>query len=219
MSAADEIAPARNPMVPTSSFGSQCRPTMLLGGLEDEPHRAGKLVPVMGEVQGGAEHDGGVDVVAARVRHARHLAAVGDVLLVGHGECVEVCSQRQSVLETGGRTGREDVAHETGADGEAAGLEPRELEAFVDEIGGGPFGTAQLGVRVEVAAQRDETLAVLVEPSIDRSWDGGSGRSRHSCHRVGRPGGRTPVIVSVASSAARCWTTSASVPPASTTRR
>ena len=82
-----------------------------LGGLEDEPHRSGKLVSMMGEVQGGSEHDGRVDVMAARVRHAWHLAAVGDVLLVGHGECVEVGPKCESVHESGGANRSGTMSH------------------------------------------------------------------------------------------------------------
>ena len=54
---------------------------------------------MVGEVQRRAQHDGGADVVAARVRHARHLAAVGNVLLVGHRKRVEVGAQGECAVD------------------------------------------------------------------------------------------------------------------------
>ena len=190
----------------------------LLRRLEDETNGPRKLVTVVSEVQGGAEHDRRVDVVAAGMRDAVDLAAVRHVLLVGHRQCVEVRTQREDSVSTRRRRRHGmggDVAHETGADGQAASVEPGEFEALVDEVGRRLLLATEFWVRMKIATQRDEALAVFVEPPIDGAILGISGCRSEFSHCAGR----TSVIESAASSAARYWTTSASVPPASTTRR
>ncbi len=173
----------------------------------------------VGEVEGGAEHDGGVDVVTACVRHARHLAAVGHVLLVGHRQRIEVGPQRQPEVGVPvpmrQRVVRQQIADEPGPRREAMRFEPGELEAFVDEVGGRSLFAAQFGMSVQVASQGDESFAVFVEPAVDRVGPDIAAAGGQRRHR----GAVAPVIESAASSAARCWTTSSSVPPASTTRR
>ncbi len=187
--------------------------------LEDEPDRAGQLVAMMSEVERRTERDGGVHVVAAHVRDARHLAAVGDVLLVGHREGVEVGTYGESAVErtvgAGWRPRWHDVTDQSGAHGEPARAEAGELESFVHHVGGRQFLTAQFGVSVQIAPQGDEAVGVFVEPLID----GVPSDAAEPGRRLGHRGASAPVIASAASSYARWWTTSASVPPAPTTSR
>ncbi|GAA3087711.1 hypothetical protein GCM10020254_35270 [Streptomyces goshikiensis] len=70
----------------------------LLGGLEQQPHRAGQhpLTVELREHQAGAEHDRGVHVVAAGVGAVREGRAVRDVgLRVRNGQGVDVRAQGQ----------------------------------------------------------------------------------------------------------------------------
>ncbi len=60
------------------------------------------------------------------------------------------------------------VADEPGADGESSGLQTGEEESFLDQLRRGVLGAAEFGVRVQVAAQRDETFGMLVEPAVER---------------------------------------------------
>ncbi len=187
--------------------------------LEDESDWAVEFVAMLSEVERRAEHDGGVHVMAACVGDARHVASVGHVLLVSHRQRIEVGADGEPAVECAvgavGQSRGDDVADQAGAHGEPAGVEAGEFESFVHQVGGRLFLTAQFWVSVQISSQRDEAVAVFVEPPIDRVRPDAPGCGRQLGHR----GASAPVIVSAASSAARWWTTSASVPPASTTCR
>ncbi len=123
----------------------------LLRRLEQQAHRTGQLVAMVGEVERCAEHDRGVDVVSAGVGDAGVPAGVGHRLLVLHRQGVEVrpereCRPLRPVI------GWVDVADEPGADGESPGLQTGEEESLLDQFGRGVLGAAEFGVSVQVAA-------------------------------------------------------------------
>ncbi|GAA3129930.1 hypothetical protein GCM10017687_51570 [Streptomyces echinatus] len=131
----------------------------LLGGLEEQPHRAGQqaLGVQVGEDQSGAEDDGGVHVVAAGVgpvRHGRPVGAFG--LGVRDGQGVDVGAQREQRFGRPLALGEPDVAHESGSGAEDAGLEPGLLQPRLDRGGGAELLVAQFRVHVQVATEGDE---------------------------------------------------------------
>lgn len=79
----------------------------LLGRLE---HQADAADPVLGQRQSGAQHDGGVQVVAAAVRDPGHRGPVRRRRGVVHGEGVDVAAQGDP-----GATRRTQVADQAGA--------------------------------------------------------------------------------------------------------
>lgn len=158
---------------------------------------------MVSKIERGTEHDRGVHVMAAGMRHTRNLAAIRHVLVVIHGECIEVRAQGHGWLIARDWVVRSEFADEAGSDGEDSRLHPCQFKAFAHQFRGGMFRTAHLGVRMHVAAHGDEFLAVFGEPA------GQSGvRRRHAWSKQ-----------SSYNSSARWCTTSASVAPASTRRR
>ena len=102
----------------------------LLGGLENEPDRSGELVAMVREVERRAQHDRGVHVVAAGMGNARYLAPIGDALLVGHRQSVEISTQCEPsagrLVDAGRQLVGGDVAHQARPHGEPTRLEPGE---------------------------------------------------------------------------------------------
>ena len=175
-----------------------------LGRLEHEADRSGQVVAVMGEVQRRAQHDRGVDVVPAGVRRRQDARLAYETSLSSViASASRSARSASSVLGPAVAVRRNEIAHETGSDGEPTRFEPGQAESFLDQLGGRMLGAAELGMGVEVASQRDETFAVFVEPS------------RRSAER--RRWSSTWSSSAVRLSTRR-WTTSTSVPPASTTR-
>lgn len=141
-----------------------CAPpgTPLLGGLEQQPHRAAlglQLVLHVGQRQPGAEHHGGVHVVAAAVRDAvdgRGVLQAGAVL---DRQGVEVGAQR----DPAGRLGRPHVGDDTGP-GKAAMAYAGAGQVLADDVGGARLLPGQLRVGVQVAADLDEHGIELGDP-------------------------------------------------------
>ena len=173
----------------------------LLGRLEHQSHPTPlAVVEDVREREPAPEHDRRVHVVAAGVGDAGTLRPVRDLLLVGHRERVDVGPQRDPGTVIRSR----DVAHQPGADGESSGRETGDLQPLCDERGGVVLRVAELGMGVQLTAERDQLLEVAVEELVDGCVDVGHGRA---------PG------QSVASSSASAATTSTRVPPLSTMRR
>ena len=173
----------------------------LLRRLEDEAHPI--VRQVRGQGQAGAQHHHRVDVVPTGVGEAVPLGAVGDVLVVVHGQRVDVAPQRHP----GGAVTLSHVAHHPGAGRQHAGLQARSLQALDDQVGGLVLLAARLRVGMEVAPHGDQLLPVRVQEGVD------PGR------RAVAAGGGHDAGVPDSNSARSRSTTSWWVPPASTTRR
>lgn len=107
-----------------------------------------------GQHETGAEHHGGVDVVAAGVGAVGHGGAVRALTLrVRDGQGVDVGAQREHGY--GGVAGS-DVTDEPGAHGEDPGFETGQFQPRLDRRGGPELLGAQLGVHVQVPPERDE---------------------------------------------------------------
>ena len=132
---------------------------LLLGRLEDQPHPSGQVLP--GQRQARTEDDRGVHVMATRVAHARGLRAVANVLLVLHGQRVQVGTEHHE-----GRT-RTDVADQTGAAGEHPRCEPSGPEPIAQQRRRTGLLPPQLGVAVQGATDVDELGPAVDEPLID----------------------------------------------------
>ena len=144
-------------------------------GWKSSRTRPGRLALAgeVGEHQAGAEHGGGVHVVPAGVADTRDGRGVGHVLAVEQRQRVDVRAQRHDRLAVA------DVADQPGAVGQHLWLEARRDQALPDHRGGALLLPGQLGVRVQVATQRDELVGVGLD-------HGGEGREqlRLDAHRV-----------------------------------
>ena len=135
----------------------------LLGGLEDEPDPAGQQARggLGGQVQARAQQHGGVHVVAARMAGVRHGGAVGDVLLVGHRQRVEVRAEgHHGPVGVGVLVVSADVDRQAGALGQDHRPQARRGQAQRDPAGGAVLGVGELGMRVQVAAELDQLVLV-----------------------------------------------------------
>ena len=208
MSAAEEIGPTRTPTCPTSTFGSQCTPNTtstsskpalvdhvdraaghrLLGRLEDQPHAPvhAEAVARARQDAGGPEDDRGVHVVAARVGDPVDLRAVADVLLVLHGEGVDVGPEGDDRAVAGAE---HDVAHEPGAGFEPLRGQPEVAQVLAHPARGCLLLPGQLRVRVQVAAHLGEQRLVGGHGVAHQGDDGGLDRHGRS---LGAPGTPTP---------------------------
>ena len=110
----------------------------------------------VGEHQTGAEHDRGVNVVAAGVADPDDGGAVRHVLLVDHGQRIDVGAQGDSAVAVS------DVAHETGRNGQVAWFETGREQPLPDDACGTDLGPPQLGVGVQIAAEGNELVLVAL---------------------------------------------------------
>ncbi len=135
----------------------------LLGRLEDQPDPARQQPGrrLAGQEDAGARQDRGVHVVAAGVAATWLERPVGHVLLVGHGEGVHVGAQ----ADRGAAAGT-DVAEDAGAAGQDLGFQTGPLQQVDDLAGGAVLVECELGVHVDVAAQRDELTLVSGEECV-----------------------------------------------------
>ena len=134
----------------------------LLGGLEDQPHPPGQQAGggQVGQVQAGAHQQGGVHVVTAGVADVRHGGAIGDVLLVRHGQRVQVGAQgHHGPVALGLRLGA-DVHEQARALGQDHRPQAHRGQPQRDPAGGAVLGVGQLGMRVQVAAELDQLVFV-----------------------------------------------------------
>jgi hypothetical protein len=133
-----------------------------------------------------AEHDRGVHVVTAGVRDAGDLRGEVDRAAVRDRQGVEVGPQADQAVALLVEAVREHVAPGAGADRQHLGHQAAGLENLDHPGGGAVLGVADLGVRVEVAADGDQPLVQLVDLGDDASAahvvvDGGRHR-RSVCH-------------------------------------
>ena len=183
-SAAPVSGPSRSPTRPTSMVGSQCRQKMrldaveraerpsaagaaghdLLGGLEQQPHAPGQqpAACTSASARPAPSRAGGVDVVTAGVGDARRPGcATGRSVSVVDRQRVEVGAQRHqpaAVAEVG------DQARVAGA---RSRRQPTCVEAVATRSVVRRPRPGQLGVGVQVAAQVDEVVGVLVDHRLD----------------------------------------------------
>jgi hypothetical protein len=137
----------------------------LLRGLEDEPDPPGELAlgGLGGQEQPRADQHGDVHVVAACVAGVRHRRDVGDVLLVGHRERIEVRAQSHHRSFGIRVLVRADIDVKPGALGEDHRAQARRRQAQRDPAGGPVLVVGELGVHVQVAPELDELVRVLGE--------------------------------------------------------
>ena len=100
-------------------------------------------------------------VMAAGVRHARHLRSERQAGSLSHRQRVDIGAQR----DTRGVLGSE-VAYQPRASGQGLGVESGINEAVGDELGGGKFLAPQLRVAVDMAAPGDKIVVVRSQPRL-----------------------------------------------------
>jgi hypothetical protein len=174
---------------------------LLLGGLEDAADGAGQP-GLPGEGQGDAEQHRGVHVVPAGVAEAGAGGGVLDVLEVGQRQRVDVGAQHHDRAAVPAVRPRRDVADQPGAAGQPARVQPGGAQPLLEEGGGLVLGEAELGMRVQVPADRDQLVGVGGGPGVDSGPD--PCRGRHAGVAPGR---------SFRSSATRLSTTGRRSPP------
>ena len=155
----------------------------LLRRLEEEDDGSGKAVAESGEDLGRAEEDGGVGVVAAGVHDARDLALVGGVALFLDRQGVDVGAQGH---DSPGLAATEN-AHDAGLRHGVTDLEPEGAQALRHHPTRALLAVAQLGVSVQLAADRDDVGGEGVRRRLDLGvGNGGHGqeqaeRENHQC--------------------------------------
>ena len=170
----------------------------LLGGLEEQPHPPGQ--PQRRQREARAEDHAGVDVVAAGVAAARGARAVRHVLGVLQRQRVDVGAQADDRA-----VALADVADQAGADAEHLGREARRLQPLDEHGRGAVLLAAELGVGVQVPAQRDEVGLVGREPAVDGGRPARQVRSAHAT----APGAPGPSLTT-GSAVGRSWANSSS---------
>jgi len=128
-----------------------------LGGLEEEDGRPGHLRAPRGQDVRHRDRDRGVAVVPARVHHARRAGGEGRLEQLGERQRVDVGAPRD------GRSGPVTVehAHHAGAADAGPHIQLRRVQALRDDLRGAPLLVAQLGMAVEVAAERHQIVRAL----------------------------------------------------------
>jgi hypothetical protein len=152
------------------------RPTRqrLLGRFEDESEGAGEfaLLNRLGERQRRTEYHRGVHVVATRMGHTRQCGPIRHVLLILHGERVQVGAQRHHRATVGrcleGRCGpRGQIAHQPGALGQLRRRKTGDTEPVDDRRRGLHLGPRHLGMSVQTAAKRHQFVEVGIEKPVE----------------------------------------------------
>ena len=123
----------------------------LLGGLEDEIHRAVEIAGLR-EVARRAQQHRGMAVMAAGVHAARRLAAMGEIIGLVHRQAVHVGAQADRDLAIA----PPEHANHAGAADVAMHLDAPFGELRCNDVGGAPLLEADLGMGVNVAADRRE---------------------------------------------------------------
>jgi hypothetical protein len=246
--------PARQPITPVGRIDVTCRPKIaagrrvletafldhqrraaflafgrhLLGGLEDELHRAGELGAESREHRRDRHQDRDVRIVAARVHDAHRLAVPSRSRLrrerhrgaLFDGQGVHVGTQRDDRTGLGAAQQPDDPGD---ADLGAHFVELERAQVRGDDRCGAHLAVAELGVLVDVASPRDEARDDGGDGGVDTAGErvggvGGHGRllgwRRHCVRARRRPGRRAqPSIQSPG------WLGRAPVPGPSSARR
>lgn len=122
----------------------------LFGGLEDQDHFSGEAGP--GQVLRGGEEHRGMAVMAAAVETAGDARGMGRAGGLVHRERVHVGAQADAAAGAGAT----DHADDSGPADAGMGLDPPGLQPVGDKGGGADFLKADLGMGVQVAAQRGQ---------------------------------------------------------------
>jgi hypothetical protein len=140
----------------------------LLGGLEDQPDPAGQLTALgeLGQRETEAQHDRGVHVVAAGVRHVLHGRAVRHVLEVGQRQRVQVGPEGDHPVAL------TDVADQTVAFGQHLRLEAGHRELPGDQCGSFELVVRAFRMRVNMAPNRYQLRASGGEPAVELAGQG-----------------------------------------------
>jgi hypothetical protein len=143
-------------------FDDRLRPPLtLLRRLEQEAHGSRELPP--GENAGGGRAHGHVAVVAAGVHHPGGAGGVRHLVLLLDGQAVEVDAEEDGPSRV--PAGRD---HHPGAPDPDAHAQPASLEVLEDPGRGARLLEGQLGVGVQVAAERDHLCAQIGHLRRDR---------------------------------------------------
>jgi hypothetical protein len=151
----------------------------LLGGLEDELHRAGNALAHPREDFRHAHEDAGVGIVAAGVHHAAaHVVPLGphgalerDVDFLGDRQRIHVGAQRHHRT----RQATPEHAHHARMRHLLAHLDAEGSQVVGDDLRGAHLAVAELGVLVEVAPPGDDLRLDPVGGRGDRSVEGKNG--------------------------------------------
>ncbi len=138
----------------------------LLGRLEQKTHSTGEVASAgqTGQCQPGAEHRGGMDIVAASVGNTRCGGAVRDRLFVVDRQSIQVSPQ-----EHGGSTRlADDVTYHAGPARHGDGVQPHFPQHVGDEGRGAGLAPGQLGMGVDVAAHLHHGLGQPIEGAVPR---------------------------------------------------
>jgi hypothetical protein len=151
----------------------------LLGRLEHEHHGAGQAVPQPGQDLGGAHPDGGVDVVAAQVQRLGPAAELGGRR---HGVDVGPVGDRTAPVGAAQDPDHTVAAHPRGD------LQTGRPEPGRHRCGRSPLLAGRLGMLVEVAPERDETVVEARRMRVDLTLVDPDGRRRRRRGRDQRRG-------------------------------
>jgi hypothetical protein len=158
----------------------------LLGGLEEQPDPAGKLVVLgeLGQRQTDTEQDRGVHVVPAGVRDTIHRRPVRHVLGVRQRQGVKVGPERDHAIATA------DVADDAVALGQEPGLQADHGQLPSHESGGLELLMRELRVRVNMTPYGYELSPSGGQPTVELAWQWigpgwrlGPGRRHRTAHR------------------------------------
>ena len=159
---------------------------VFLGRLEQQPNRSGQLTTAgqLRQRETGAEQDGRVDVVPARMADALHGRSVRHILRVLQRQRVEVGPQRD---DRAGRAVAGHVADDAVARRQQAWRQAGRGQLPEDELGSLELPPGQLRVSVQMTPYGDELGAPGRQPSVELTGQRvGTGR------RLGPP--RTHII-------------------------
>ncbi len=130
-----------------------------LGGLEDEVHGAVEIAGFR-EVARGAEQHGGMAVMAAAVKTAGNGRTPGQVGIFLHRQRVHVGAQPDPLAA--GALALEHADHAGDAE-PAMHLDAPLRQFFRDDAGGADLLEADLGVRMEIPADRGEFVGIAFD--------------------------------------------------------
>lgn len=138
-----------------------------LGRLEDQVDGAAEI-PVLGEIAGGREQHGGVAVMAAGMHAAGELRGMRQLGQLLQRKTVHVGAQADGALA---RLIAADHADDAGLADILGDLDAPFAQLVGDELGRAMFLEAELGMGVDVAADRRELGVVRAEPVVELRHD------------------------------------------------
>ena len=197
---AEDVRRTRDPSLADDIDGSPGHG--LLARLKDQAHGAGDPLNLRegSYDESGSQHNRGVRIVTAGMRHTLATRSILRRRAIGHREGIDIGTKHPE--RSRGIAGH--IADHTGADLQRLRMQAGDLEPLRDGLGGRVLGVRQLRLGVQTAAEGNE----LVLPGMGEGGDG-------IAHVPGAPSARTD-----SSNSPRRWlTTSGRLPVSAMTRR